>query len=81
MAERIHHGDGQGVEMTVGVEDDRSLGPPRRLPEPAVRVGAYSYTGKRVRDEVREGAAVVVFSLVVSTGFALVMTLCIRLAG
>lgn len=68
--------------MTVEVEGnpDRRGQAPGRLVEPG-RVGAHSYSGKRVRDEVREGAAVVAFSLLASTIVALVVTLCTRLAG
>ena len=35
--------------------------------------------GKRVRDDVRDGAAVAAFSLLASTALAVVLTLCTRL--
>ncbi len=51
------------------------------LPTPAARVGAHAYAGKRVRDEVREGAAVVLFSLGASTALVVALTLCSRWVG
>lgn len=67
--------------MGVGVVEDSRRGAPGRtgrLPEPAARVGAHVHAGKRVRDDVREAAAVAAFSLLTSIGFAIVLTLFTR---
>ena len=43
------------------------------LPEPPPRTGAHGYAGKRVRDDVREGVAVMVFS--VTTALVIVVSI------
>jgi hypothetical protein len=51
------------------------------LPEPAPRVGAHTYAGKRVRDDAREAILVMVFSITSALGLAGVVALLVRLAG
>lgn len=51
------------------------------LPEPASRTGAHGWAGKRVREDVRDGVAVAVFSLASSTAVSLLLFVAIRLAG
>ncbi|MDQ3627627.1 MAG: hypothetical protein M3419_02190 [Actinomycetota bacterium] len=51
------------------------------LPEPAPRPGAHGHAGKRVRDDVRDGIAVMVFSLVSALLVALAITALARIAG
>jgi hypothetical protein len=54
---------------------------PGFLPEPAPRVGAHSYAGKRVRDDAREAVLVMVFSISSALGLAGALALIVRLAG
>jgi hypothetical protein len=57
-------------------------GPARGLlPEPAPRVGAHAYAGKRVRDDVREAVLVMAFSVASSVGLALSLTVVVHLVG
>ena len=49
----------------------------RNAREAGVEMGTGE--GKRVRDDVRDGAAVAAFSLLASTALAVVLTLCTRL--
>ncbi len=56
----------------------RTRGP---LPEPAPRSGAHGYAGKRVRDDVREGIAVMAFSVLTAVLIALAITALARIAG
>jgi hypothetical protein len=51
------------------------------LPEPAPRVGAHAYAGKRVRDDVREAVLVMAFSMGTAVTLALSLTLVAHLAG
>jgi len=51
------------------------------LPEPAPRVGAHVYAGKRVRDDAREALFVMAFSVASAVGLAVVLTLATHLAG
>jgi len=51
------------------------------LPEPPERLDAHGWSGKRVREDVRDGLAVAVFSLLTSSAVATVLFLLIRLAG
>lgn len=51
------------------------------LPEPAERLDAHGWSGKRVREDVRDGLAVAVFSLLTSSAVATVLFLVLRLAG
>jgi hypothetical protein len=51
------------------------------LPEPPERLDAHGWSGKRVREDVRDGVAVVTFSLLTSSAVATVLFLVIRLAG
>lgn len=51
------------------------------LPEPPERLDAHGWSGKRVREDVRDGAAVVAFSLLTSSVVATVLFLVTRLAG
>lgn len=73
--------------MSIGVvpsrEQKQTSAPGTRglLPEPAPRTGAHGYAGKRVRDDVREGIAVMVFSLVTAVLTALLITALARIAG
>jgi hypothetical protein len=73
--------------MSIGVvpRGAQEPAPARRtrglLPEPAPRTGAHGYAGKRVRDDVREGVAVMVFSLLTAVLIALTITVLARIAG
>jgi len=51
------------------------------LPEPPPRTGAHGYAGKRVRDDVREGLAVMVFSIATAVLIVLALTVLARIAG
>ncbi|MGI8614229.1 MAG: hypothetical protein ACR2KL_09880 [Nocardioidaceae bacterium] len=51
------------------------------LPDAAPRVGAHVYAGKRVRDDVREGLAVMAFSMSVATVLACLLTVLAHAAG
>lgn len=51
------------------------------LPEPAPRVGAHSYAGKRVRDDAREALLVMAFSVTSALGLSGALALLVRLAG
>lgn len=70
--------------MVVATEPHRHLGlPPKScgLPEASDRLGAHGWSGKRVREDVRDGVAVAAFSLAASTGVSLSIFLAVRLAG
>ena len=72
--------------MVVATTGHRATSPRARrlgglLPEPQPRVGAYGYAGKGVRDDVREGIAVIGFSAGASVCLAILLTLTTRLAG
>jgi len=56
-------------------------GSPGFLPEPAPRVGAHAYAGKRVRDDAREALLVMAFSVTVAVALAVALTLATHLAG
>lgn len=63
------------------VTRDRGAGG-RGLPEREERRGAHDYAGKRVRHDVTDGLALLVFSLAISVGVALVLTMVLSvLAG
>lgn len=67
--------------MDVGIIAGSDRTPPgrrSRLPEPAARVGAAVRAGRRVREDVRDAAAVVAVSLLTSISFAVAMTLFTR---
>jgi hypothetical protein len=51
------------------------------LPEPPERLDAHGWSGKRVREDVRDGMAVVAFSLLTSSAVAAVLFLLLRLVG
>ena len=51
------------------------------LPEPAPRVGAHSYAGKRVRDDVREAVLVMLFSVTSAMTLAGALAVAVRLLG
>lgn len=63
---------------TVAGSPRGSSGRAGRLPEPAARAGAQLRAGKRVREDVRDAAAVAAFSFLSSIGIAVVMTLLTR---
>jgi hypothetical protein len=65
---------------TPNTQRVREVGP-GLLPEPAPRVGAHSYAGKRVRDDAREAVLVMVFSITSALGLAGAVALLVRLAG
>lgn len=62
-------------------EASRAPAPQGLLPEPAERMGAHGYAGKRVRHDVADGVALVAFSLAASASLALVFTLAPRFMG
>lgn len=51
----------------------------RSLPEPDACAGVHGYVGKRVRTDVAEGAALLLFSAGISVGLALVFALLMAL--
>lgn len=51
------------------------------LPEPAPRVGAHAYAGKRVRDDAREAVLVMAFSVIIAMALALALTVVVHLLG
>lgn len=51
------------------------------LPDPAPRVGAHAYAGKRVRDDVREAVFVMGFSVASALTLAGGLTTVVRLLG
>ncbi len=51
------------------------------LPEPPERLDAHGWSGKRVREDVRDGVAVAAFSLLTSSAVATVLFLVLRLVG
>lgn len=62
--------------------DDRGGGPANGLlPEPAPRVGAHAYAGKRVRDDAREALLVMAFSMTTAMALALLLTFVMHLVG
>ncbi len=68
--------------MGVGFVETSASGAPGRsgrLPEPAAAVGASVRAGRRVREDVRDAAAVAAFSLLTSLGFAVALTLLTRI--
>ena len=65
---------------TQSTQRVRDVGP-GFLPEPAPRVGAHSYAGKRVRDDAREAVLIMVFSITCALGLAGTLALLVRLAG
>lgn len=76
--------------MVVGVRTTRRADPSgrpvrphaggQRLPEPAEPPGGL-VAGRRIRDDVRDGAYVMAFTAVASTGTAVLIVLLSRLAG
>jgi hypothetical protein len=68
-----------------GTRAGKRPGPPcskiESRPEPPERLDAHGWSGKRVREDVRDGLAVVVFSLLTSSAVATVLFLVLRLAG
>lgn len=72
--------------MVVSAATHRRPGAPPtqvggHLPAPAARLDAHGWSGKRVREDVRDGVAVAVFSLATSTGVSVLLFLALRLAG
>lgn len=73
--------------MSIGVVPDatQKRTPVRHarglLPEPPPRTGAHGYAGKRVRDDVREGVAVMLFSVATALLIALAITVLAQVAG
>ena len=72
--------------MSISTADDtRSAdgrGPAQGfLPEPAPRVGAHAYAGKRVRDDAREALLVMAFSMSTAMALAFFLTLVVHLVG
>ena len=75
--------------MTMQTASDTSRSAARRgtvshrrvLPDPAPRVGAHAYTGKRVRDDVREAVLVMAFSVFSAVGLAAGLTTLVHLLG
>ena len=66
----------------IGPATDRGGDPARGiLPEPAPRVGAHAYAGKRVRDDAREALLVMAFSMATASALALVLTVVLNLVG
>ncbi|HZG98675.1 MAG TPA: hypothetical protein VEY14_10465 [Nocardioidaceae bacterium] len=53
----------------------------RSLPAPPERLDAHGWSGKRVREDVRDGVAVAAFSLLTSSAVATLVFLVTRLAG
>jgi len=67
-------GVGAGADYRRLVMRGRARGPVPGRPD-APRLEAHARSGSRVRDDVRDGAAVAVFSLLTSVGIAVLMTL------
>jgi hypothetical protein len=72
----------QTANDTSRTKARRSASPRKRLlPDPAPRVGAHAYAGKRVRDDVREAVLVMGFSVLSAVGLAACLTTLVHLLG